>query len=222
MGKRIVMLAIMIAVVSNFITAQNIIIPDSNSTYDEVSKLNISPIKFSSNYFVLTYINFTSTSEYIKLRSSRNREFSYYSLIPLLKNHKKFNISLGLNVDWFNISSKMKVTSMLPDTSYDKNKMVLTYLNIPLELKFKFSHAINLGIGFKGGLLLYADNKYKLGNTKGKIQLESGITKWDYGTYINIGWKFLSVFGSYNINSLFNSTNAPDINTWSIGLAIMI
>jgi hypothetical protein len=189
--------------------------------------------RFKQIYVAWSYLGWLNLPENIKTKSF-DRSVNIFGVFNLLKKKAHFNIGVGLATDFLNLKSNAakwnfdssgKVTTV-PDSMYDRNKAFFWYLGVPVELKFKLGKnpdkGVNLGLGFKVNTLLYSTIKNKLGNTTTKVRHCKELNQWTYSVYGYLGYKYFSIFGQYNINSLFNAKNAPDTRYWSLGLALMI
>lgn len=118
--------------------------------------------------------------------------------------------------------------------SFKKYKLSTAYLEAPVELRFSSNpdndrRSVKAAIGVKVGTLLSA-------HVKGKtLQNKSGQTVNDfkakeYGKkFFNknrltltgrLGFGHFSLFGSYQVNALFNEGQGPKINPVSVGLTL--
>ncbi len=116
-----------------------------------------------------------------------------------------------------------------PDLSYRKSKFVATYFDIPMEIRFKSKSEFRIAVGFKFGFLIKGHTKYKgddfiagLNNRviykKAKIQY---LEKNRYGFIGRIGYKWLNLYGYYQLSSLFVKEKGPEMYPVSIGLTII-
>lgn len=113
--------------------------------------------------------------------------------------------------------------------NYNKYKITTAYLEAPFELRF-FENKDNRNKGFKAaigaraGLLVGAHTKGKLkvdgANVVEKINTRRYMEKWRFSATARVGWGNFSLFGSYNINSLFADGSGPAISPYSVGLCI--
>ncbi|MBE9491859.1 MAG: outer membrane beta-barrel protein, partial [Bacteroidetes bacterium] len=53
------------------------------------------------------------------------------------------------------------INDTMPDLSYKKSKLVLTYFDIPMEIRFKSKSEFRIAVGFKFGFLIKGHTKYK-------------------------------------------------------------
>ncbi len=152
-----------------------------------------------------------------------------------------FSFSPGLGLGMHNLYSDsflytnndssyfVPIKEEMPELSYKKSKFVAPYLDIPLEIRFKSKSGFRLAVGFKFGFLMRAYTKYKgddyiggLNNTtiyKKKIiqHLESN----RYGFIGRIGYKWLNVYGYYQLSTLFVKEKGPEMYPISVGISII-
>ncbi len=152
------------------------------------------------------------------------------------ESNTSFSPGLGIGVHNF-YSNSLTVTEndstyfqpIPDDISYKKAKFTATYLDIPLEFRFKSKAEFRFAVGFKFGFLLKAQTKYKgddflAGNTdlviykKGRIP---NVEKNRYGFTAKIGYKWLNLYGYYQISSLFVPGKGPDMYPISFGISII-
>jgi len=115
------------------------------------------------------------------------------------------------------------------DTSFRKSKLSVTYLDIPLEIRFKSKSEFRVAIGFKFGFLLKAQTKYKgddfINGTKDLVIIKHGkmnfVEKNRYGFTGRIGYKWLNLWGYYQLSTLFTEGKGPSIYPISLGITII-
>ena len=117
---------------------------------------------------------------------------------------------------------------------FKKNTLVTTYLEAPVEFRYTANPAnsdksFKFAIGLKAGLLLNAHTKYKTFQNKAGGTVNDYMLKESSKSFFNnsrlaatarVGWGHFSLFGSYQITSLFKTGVASTINPYSIGLSI--
>jgi len=118
----------------------------------------------------------------------------------------------------------------IPETrDYKKSKLTTAYLEAPFELRY-FSNADNRNMGFKAaiglkaGTLVGAHTKTKR-SVEGSSVVEKVNTKryletWRVAATLRLGYGNFSVYGAYNLNSLFKEGSGPQVNPYSVGLCI--
>ena len=177
-----------------------------------------------------------------------SRGFAFYFMYDLpFKSDPHFSIGAGIGIDASNIffsntvvlvavpgNQTLAFTSTLNSDHYKKYKLVLTNLEVPLELRYAFhpentNKSWKIALGFKAGVLLSAYTKQK-DQLSAAGQLEnSAIVKYSdkqffnggriVGTVrVNYGW--IGVFGQLQLTPLIKSGAGPTINPYSIGIVL--
>ena len=115
--------------------------------------------------------------------------------------------------------------------NYKTNKLNLTYLDLPIELKFKTRDAHNrqfkFSVGFKIGYELSDHTKYVgddvLEGTTDEVTIKKGniknINNWNYGVTARIGKGMFNLFGYYSLSKIFNN-DGPQMYPISVGISI--
>lgn len=115
--------------------------------------------------------------------------------------------------------SEQKLTPFPEEYEYEKNKLVTTYLELPLELRFitKGRRPFKFAAGFRLGYLL-ADHQ-KIIDTDGKRKYYdfNDITTWRYGVSARIGVGKIQATAFYSLVPLIEGQD--QIIPFSIGLA---
>ncbi len=150
---------------------------------------------------------------------------------------KKSNISLaiGLGLGMHNLHSNgsltdsANVSTLTPyaeAVDYKINKLQLTYLDIPAEIRFKSDNGIRLALGIKAGYLISAHTKYKGDNPAGgrSIKIKEGslpnISKWRFGPTFQAGYKWVNLTAFYSLSTVFEETAGIDIYPISVGTSL--
>ncbi len=117
---------------------------------------------------------------------------------------------------------------------FKKYKLVLTNLEIPLELRYAFhpentNKSWKIALGFKAGILLSAYTKGKdLENAAGQLE-NAYIEKQSSNRYFNggrivgtarVSYGWIGVFGQLQLTPLIKSGAGPTINPYSIGIVL--
>lgn len=142
--------------------------------------------------------------------------------------------AIGLGIRSHNLYSNTRIDDVNADiivfspitNNYKRSKINLVYLEVPAELRFKFDNKWKLGIGFKMGLLIDSKEKY-IGDIAAtgprvyeKHKRINSLEKYTYGPTLRIGYKWVSVFGYYQIGRTFKQSAGPEFKPLSIGLTI--
>lgn len=117
------------------------------------------------------------------------------------------------------------------DIYYNKNKLSLSYIDIPLEIRWRTStpdsHKFwRIYAGFKVSYLVV--DRYKFSNDifKSIITKNSDLNKLQYGCYIAAGWNSVNVYAYYSLNPIFKTAQVASepvkMKTLNIGLMFYI
>jgi len=160
------------------------------------------------------------------------------------KGNPKFSVGLGIGVGSSNISFKkmnvdVKSTSAkLPFTALDstnhfkKYKVSMSYLEVPVELRFSSNPAgggWKIAIGGKVGTLINLHTKGKTLQDKNDRTINSYTAKENSKRYFTgtrlmgtarIGYGIFSIFGAYQINNILKTGFGPDMKLYQVGISI--
>jgi hypothetical protein len=128
------------------------------------------------------------------------------------------------------IPEKVTFGSNTMDITYKVNKLTLTYLETPVELRFrtKGSNTFRVYAGFKLGLLLQEHTKYSGDDfitgsdnpIKYKEYKHRNFENLRYGPTFRIGYKWINFYGSYTMTSLFKKDKGPQMYPITVGIMI--
>lgn len=156
--------------------------------------------------------------------------------LQLMKSRVSFAFGFGISfVDIYNNStlydstsgSGAKFTPMphYPDT-VKLNKVALTYLDIPLELRIrsnrdKFNQVWKVNIGFKAGIRIDAYTRTIYGSPRESIRLKPypDFNQFRVGPTLRIGYSSFNFTGYYGLLGVFKSGRGPSMNEWSFGVS---
>lgn len=150
---------------------------------------------------------------------------------------------LGIAIDNFRHNSQIvftdTMTTFVPfddSISYKSSKLGLTYIDIPLELRFRSkpndkNGQWKLAVGFKFGFLVGSKWKYKgeefrdiRNDTDGNIKFkEHGIPnleRFRYGVTARGGYGPFNLHFYYSLSKLFEAGNGADIQPITFGISI--
>lgn len=168
-----------------------------------------------------------------------NPGFNVYGMYSYRIPASKISLAIGLGLGMHNLHSN----GLLTDTSgvsyfqsldqyngkevdYKINKLQLTYLDIPVEIRFKSVGGFRIAAGMKAGLLLSAHTKYKGDNPAGgrDIKIKEGklpnLGKWRFGPTFQVGYKWINLTAFYSLSTIFDELNGPGIYPVSVGLSL--
>ncbi|MFZ4752540.1 MAG: outer membrane beta-barrel protein [Chitinophagaceae bacterium] len=157
---------------------------------------------------------------------------------PIQKSNFSFAAGLGIGTSNIYLKNQQVVLTdttafiqFVPETQdYKKYKISTAYVEAPFELRF-FSNKENRNEGFKAalglkvGALVGAHSKGKRTfNSKPiieKVNTKRYLDTWRYAMTLRLGYGNFSVFGSYQLNSLFRAGSGPEsIRPLQIGICL--
>jgi hypothetical protein len=163
-----------------------------------------------------------------------NQGINIYTMYTFPINKSNFTFAIGAGIGSHNLYSKgllvsdsVSYFSPISGISYDKSKLNLTYLDFPLEFRYKSKAEYRASVGFKLGVLISDHSKYK-GNSlegTGKSVKEKtvGIENLEnlrYGLTALVGYKWLNVTFFYSLSNIFTKDRGPEVYPISIGIAL--
>jgi hypothetical protein len=107
------------------------------------------------------------------------------------------------------------------DENLDLSKVNLTYLDIPLELRYRFDFGLHINAGFKFGYLISTTNKIDDGTTKVKYKDLANFEEWRYGPTFRLGYKWINLTAYYQLNDVFVKDMGPAMTPLTFGIAII-
>lgn len=146
-------------------------------------------------------------------------------------------IAPGIGVAFNNYNQNLKITesNAIPvysiiesNISYQKNRFSQVLIEVPLEFRWRSStfesHKFwRIYAGIKMGYLVYDKSIFQDANTEIVIKNNADFNKFQYGTYLTVGYNSINVFAYYGFNPLFESakSNTEAITMKSLNLGIM-
>jgi hypothetical protein len=155
---------------------------------------------------------------------------------PFGKSNMSFSIGLGLGVHnlFWNYMYQGRADSLqfvkVPDTlDYKRSKLTLPYLELPIEFKLRTKFKMALGVGFKVGYMIYGHAKWNgddyLFKTSNSLIASfkdiKNIEKFAFGPTLRVGYKWIHLYGYYQMSSIFTKGKGPDMYPISVGLLLM-
>lgn len=196
----------------------------------------------------MSYDSWTGVPDSIKSHMGGfNRGANVYVMYDMpFKANPTFSVAGGIGIGTSNIFFKKMTVDIastnpvLPFTATDtvnnfkKYKLSTTFLEIPVELRFSSNpitpnKSVKAAIGIKLGTMLNAHTKGKiLRDPSGKTLVaytEKNSTKAYFNTTrlaatARVGYGNFTVFGAYNLTSMFKSGVAADVKLLQVGLTI--
>ena len=144
----------------------------------------------------------------------------------------KINLKYGLGVEMFNFRFDKSISfreDIATNVKYDvvsfrKNKLLVKYLTIPIQLNFSPNptnkKAFYASIGMSAGYLWNAKNKQKSAERgKEKYRGNFNLNDWRIATIGELGIGSIRLYGSFTNHNLFNKTTSTiDLQPFAVGL----
>ncbi|MDV6169451.1 porin family protein [Flavobacterium sp. DG1-102-2] len=139
---------------------------------------------------------------------------------------RTYAIAAGLGYSYNNIKHNFIVQPIengvnsyqpVQEGSFDKNKLVLHYLEVPLELRWRNSDSIShkfwrVYLGVKVSYLFADKTLYKPGDSPPvKVRNDKNLNDFVYGAYISAGWNTWNFYAYYGLTPIYN--NAPIVDS---------
>ena len=129
------------------------------------------------------------------------------------------------------VSQNNNVVSYSFDDKFDKNKLVLHYLEMPIEFRWRNStfesHKFwRVYTGFKISYLFASKSVYESAAENNSVRNNADLSKINYGAYLSVGNNTGNLYAYYALNPLFKNVqvNNSDLNlsSFNIGLVFYI
>ncbi len=145
--------------------------------------------------------------------------------MPINKS-RTYAIAAGLGYSYNNIKHNFIVEPIengvnsyqpVAEGSFDKNKLVLHYLELPIELRWRNSDSIShkfwrVYMGFKISYLFADKAQYQPGSGVSiKVKNDKNLNDFVYGAYISAGWNTWNFYVYYGLTPIYN--NAPIVDS---------
>jgi len=174
--------------------------------------------------------------------------YNFYLLFDFpFKGNPRFSVALGAGVGFDNKGFEytyIDITGMkgnrlsfmnVKDTNhFKKYKMVNSYLEVPIELRFTSNPEKNMkswkgAIGFKVGTMVGAGTRGKEFQNKANTTINDYVSKERAKRFFNttrlcvmgrFGYGIVSIYASYNVNEFIKQGFGPDVRPLQVGLTI--
>ena len=139
-----------------------------------------------------------------------------------------------MSIDLHSLTTTLPFHNLDTSAHFKKYKLSTAFLELPVELRYTFdptkeNKSIKLALGVKAGVLLNAHTKGKGPQDKSGNSINAYTEKENSKRFINstrisatarIGYGHFSLFGSYQINSIFKTGVAADMKLLQVGLTL--
>ena len=208
----------------------------------EKSTNTTSAIQKASRDFVMLQFTYDAWRKPDSVRTTGfGRGFNAYVCYDFPLGKSNFSFAAGIGIGTSNIYFNNQEL-ILTDTGagsqarfvterqdYKKFKLTTAYLEAPFEIRY-FGNKDNRNKGFKSaiglriGTLVGAHTKGRR-NVEGtkvidKLNTKRFMENWRLAATARIGWGNFTIFGAYNLNTVFKVGAGPEVTPYSIGLCI--
>ena len=178
-------------------------------------------------------------NEFMELNQPKSLEvninFWEYN-IGLQKNRNNIGLVTGMGLSYNNYKFDNPYTIEKVDgiiepvtldaDNYEKSKLTVTYLTIPLMMEFQIpvndhSNKLFLSGGIEGSLNIGSHTKVKWDGKKEKERGGFNINPFQYAAVCRVGLKDISLYASYNLNPLFKDDKGPVLTPFTIGISFI-
>jgi len=200
-----------------------------------------------NDHFMLQfgYANWSNIPDTINKQGFSKSLNAYFLFDFPFKSNPKLSIGFGVGIATDHIvfaSTHVGIRDNTPsiyftnaaDTNhYKKTKLATAYLEAPIELRFSADPLDGKGfkaaVGVKVGTMINAHTRNtkfqnKSGNTIGDFVLKESSTKFFNKNRLSVtgrvGYGHFSLFGSYQLTTLFKDGFGPSVRPFSIGLTL--
>jgi hypothetical protein len=113
-----------------------------------------------------------------------------------------------------------------PDKNYEKSKLTVAYLKIPLMLEYQTNakmktNSFHIGGGVVGDVRMWSHTKVKFNGTKAKDKDDFYLSPFKLDAIAKIGWGYINLFGTYSFTSLFRTNKGPEVYPFEIGITLL-
>lgn len=200
-----------------------------------------SGLDFGVNGFLNSDMTSKMPANYKFLDLNYRRSFSFglnflEKDIPIIKEYVK--LATGLGLEWDNyffsnntrlISDSLQIYGFADSIKFDKTKLRLTYLNLPLLLQFNTNSDPKKAFHLSAGVIISYNigAKTKMVYTindrtyKDKVSGEYHINPLRYGLTARVGYGNFKIFANYNLSSLFVKDEGPEVYPFTVGISIL-
>ena len=140
----------------------------------------------------------------------------------------------NVNIDLKSTATKLPFTPTDSTNHFKKYKLSLSYLEIPLEIRFSSNPADagkswKIALGIKGGTLINAHTKGKDLLNKNNLAINSYTEKENSKKYFSgtrfmgtarIGYGIFSLFGDYQLGNVLKDVAGPPMKLYQVGISL--
>ncbi|HOW24326.1 MAG TPA: DUF2807 domain-containing protein [Bacteroidales bacterium] len=164
---------------------------------------------------------------------------AYEQNFNLVRNHLGLITGIGFTFNSYRYGKDLHFVSdtttiwafhgedVYPDRNYEKSKLKVVYLNIPLLLEYQTNshmktNSFHITAGVMGGVRLGTKSKVVWDDdSKEKDWDDFHMNPFRWDAFAGIGWGVINLYATYSLNPLFQKDEGPELYPFSIGLVLL-
>ncbi len=113
-----------------------------------------------------------------------------------------------------------------PDLSYQKSKLMVASLRIPLLLEYQTNgkmkaNSFHIGAGAVGSVRMWSHTKNEINDSKTKNKGDFYINPFIVQGMATIGWGFINLYGTYSFSEMFRNEKGPEAYPFEVGITLV-
>jgi len=178
-------------------------------------------------YAQFNFAHWLNGPDTIKSNILKSRGGDIYLKYHSLFFNSNVGFSVGIGASHFALGTDASIVKSGDTTlffklagDYKKNKMNMSYADVPLELFYqtKDKTPFRIGVGIKGGYLLSSNVKYKAAGIKTKVYDIPNLMKIRYGATLTMTYGWFGVNAYYGLVPVFEEDLGPQFTPISFGI----
>jgi hypothetical protein len=149
---------------------------------------------------------------------------------------QKLGLVTGMGISWNNYRFDNNVVlthegkfdgynDLDPTKNYEKSKLVVSYLRVPLMLEFQTNgkmkaNSFHLSGGVVGAVRIGSHSKIINDGNKSKDRNDFYINPFKVDAIAKIGWGVINLYGTYSLTEMFRQNKGPVAYPFEIGIAL--
>lgn len=174
-----------------------------------------------------------------KYQKSINVNLNFFEQnINLIRNHVGLVTGLGLSWNNYRFEDNVRLTEtdnklalykdQVEGVSYEKSKLVNTYLTLPLMLEAQTNrhakvNSFHLSAGVVGGWRIGTHTKYVYDDgsrQKDKDRSDFYMNPFKLDAIAKIGWGVVNLYATYALTPMFQKNKGPELYPFSVGICL--
>jgi len=116
--------------------------------------------------------------------------------------------------------------SEVPGYSYQKSKLMMASLRIPLMLEYQTNgkmktNSFHAGAGAVGCVRMWSHTKNEINDAKTKNKGDFYVNPFIIQGMATIGWGIINLYGTYSFTEMFRNGKGPTAYPWEVGITLI-